>query len=190
MKGNAQIVGVLNQRLAEKLTTIRMYMVHAEMCANRGLEKLHQTFQTLAIDELEHAETLIEHILFLEGTPTVSTLNTMTIGANVADMVLADKDAEMGAINGYNDTIAAAVKADDNGTRERIAKILLDEERHVDWAEAQRELIAQMGLQHYLTNQASGTTTSWKRGTAFLPSRGLRLPRHRASRSPREVELI
>jgi bacterioferritin len=154
MKGNAQILGVLNQRLAEELTAISMYMVHAEMCANWHFEKLHQAFQKLAIDEMKHAETLIEHILFLEGTPTVSTLNAMKIGANVADMILADEDAEMGAIKGYNDTIAAAVKAGDNGTRERIAKILLDEERHVDWAEAQRELIAQMGLQNYLANQA------------------------------------
>jgi bacterioferritin len=190
MRGNAQIVGVLNQRLAEEVTAIRMYMFHAEMCANRGFEKLHRTFRTLAIDEMKHAETLIEHVLSLEGTPTVSTLNAMKIGANVADMILADEDADMGAINGDNDAIAAAVKAGDNGTHERFAKILLDEERHVDWAEAQRELIAQMGLQNYLANQAAGTTTSWTRGTAFPPSRGSRLPRHRASRSLREVERI
>jgi bacterioferritin len=153
MKGNAQIVGVLNERLAEELTAISRYMVHSEMCANWGFEKLHQAFQKLAIDEMKHAELLIGHILFLEGTPTVSKLNDMKIGANVADMIMADEDAEMGAIKGYNDTIAAAVTAGDDGTRELSAKILLDEERHVDWAESQRELIAQMGLQNYLANQ-------------------------------------
>jgi bacterioferritin len=154
MKGNSQILTLLNDRLAEELTAISMYMVHSEMCANWGFGKLHQAFQKLAIDEMKHAELLIGHILFLEGTPTVSKLNHMKIGANVADMIMADEDAEMGAIKGYNATIAAAVKAGDNGTRERIAKILLDEERHVDWAEGQRELIAQMGLQNYLANQA------------------------------------
>jgi bacterioferritin len=154
MKGNAHIVGVLNERLAEELTAISMYMVHSEMCANWGFEKLHQAFQKIAVDEMKHAETLIGHILFLEGTPTVSKLNGMKIGANVADMIMADEDSEMGAIKGYNDTIAAAVAAGDNGTRERIATILLDEERHIDWVEAQRELIAQVGLQNYLANQA------------------------------------
>jgi bacterioferritin len=154
VKGNAQILGVLNERLAEELTSISRYMVHAEMCANWGFGKLHQAFQKLAMDEMKHAEVLIGHILFLEGTPTVSRLNDMKIGTNVTDMIVADEDAELGAIKGYNDTIAAAVTVSDNGTRERIAKILLDEERHVDWVEAQRDQIAQMGLPNYLANQA------------------------------------
>jgi len=154
MKGNPQILKVLNERLAEELTAISMYMVHSEMCANWGLEKLHQAFEKQAIDEMKHAEMLIGRILFLEGSPTVSKLNHMKIGANVTDMIVADEDAESGAIKNYNETIAAAVKAGDNGTRELIAKILLDEERHVDWAETQRELIAQMGLQNYVANQA------------------------------------
>jgi bacterioferritin len=86
--------------------------------------------------------------------PTVSKINPLKIAANVSDMVLADQDAEAGAIKSYNETIAASVAAGDNGTREMIAKILLDEERHIDWAEMQRELIGQMGLQNYLANQA------------------------------------
>ena len=154
MKGNAQIIGGLNERLAEELTAISQYMVHSEMCANWGLGKLHQAFEKQARDEMKHAETLIGRILFLEGTPTVSKLNQMKIGANVTEMLSADEDSEMIAIKGYNDTIAAAVKAGDDGTRELSAKILLDEERHVDWAESQRELMAQMGLQNYLANQA------------------------------------
>jgi bacterioferritin len=154
MKGNSQILKLLNDRLAEELTVISKYMVHSEMCANWGLGKLHQAFEQQAHDEMKHAEALIGRILFLEGTPTVSKLNQMKIGANVTEMIAADEDAEMGAIKGYNDTIAAAVKAGDDGTRELTAKILLDEERHVDWAETQRELIAQMGLQNYLANQA------------------------------------
>jgi bacterioferritin len=84
----------------------------------------------------------------------VSKLNHLKIAANVPDMVAADEDAESGAIKNYNETIAAAVQLGDNGTREMIAKILLDEERHIDWAETQRELLSQMGLQNYLQSQA------------------------------------
>ena len=153
MKGNPQILKVLNDRLAEELTAISMYMVHSEMCANWGFQKLHEAFEKQAIDEMKHAEVLIGRILFLEGMPTVSKLNRMNIAATVQDMVQADEDAETGAIKAYNDTIAAAVQLGDNGTREMIAKILQDEERHVDWAEVQREQIAQMGLQNYLANQ-------------------------------------
>lgn len=154
MKGNAKILQLLNDRLAEELTAISMYMVHSEMCANWGFEKLHGAFEKQAMDEMKHAEKLIGRILFLEGAPSVSKLNHMKIGVTVQDMVLADEDAEAGAIKAYNDTIAAAVQAGDNGTREMIAGILQDEERHIDWAEMQRDQIDQMGLQNYLANQA------------------------------------
>ena len=153
MKGNSQILKHLNARLAEELTAISMYMVHSEMCANWGFGKLHEAFEKQAIDEMKHAEMLIGRILFLEGSPTVTNLNRMKIGTTVEEMLVSDEDAETGAIKAYNETIAAAVQAGDNGTRELIAKILLDEERHVDWAETQRELVTQMGLQNYLATR-------------------------------------
>ena len=153
MKGNSEILALLNERLSEELTAISLYMVHSEMCANWGYDKLHEAIEKQAIDEMKHAEILIGRILFLDGTPTVSKLQHMNIGATVEEMVTAGKDAETGAIKAYNDTIAAAVTHGDNGTRELVAKILLDEERHVDWAEMQRELIKQMGLQNYLATR-------------------------------------
>ena len=153
MTGNPQIVQILNARLAEELTAISMYMVHSEMCANWGFGKLHEAFEKQAIDEMKHAEMLIGRILFLEGSPTVTNLNRMKIGTTVEEMLVSDEDAETGAIKAYNETIAAAVQAGDNGTRELVAKILLDEERHVDWADTQRELIKQMGLQNYLATR-------------------------------------
>ena len=153
MKGTRKILALLNERLSEELTAISMYMVHSEMCASWGYDKLHEAFEKLAVDEMKHAEMLIGRILFLEGAPTVSKLQPMTIGATVEEMVKADEDAETGAIKAYNATIAAAVTDADNGTRELVAKILLDEERHVDWAEMQRELIKQMGLQNYLATR-------------------------------------
>jgi len=153
MKGTPEILALLNERLSEELTAISMYMVHSEMCANWGYDKLHEAFEKQAVDEMKHAEMLIGRILFLEGTPTVSKLQHMKIGATVEEMVVSDEDAETDAIKAYNRTIAASVKHGDNGTRELVAKILLDEERHVDWAEMQRELIKQMGLQNYLATR-------------------------------------
>ena len=153
MKGTPEILALLNERLSEELTAISMYMVHSEMCASWGYDKLHEAFEKLAIDEMKHAEMLIGRILFLEGTPTVSKLQPMKVGATIEEMMAADEDAERDAIKAYNATIAAAVAHADNGTRELIAKILLDEERHVDWAEMQRELITQMGLQNYLATR-------------------------------------
>ena len=153
MKGTPEILALLNERLSEELTAISLYMVHSEMCANWGFDKLHEAFEKQAIDEMKHAELLIGRILFLGGTPTVSKLQPIKIGATVEEMVVADEDAELGAIKAYNATIAAAVTHGDNGTRELVAKILLDEERHVDWAEMQRELIKQIGLQNYLATR-------------------------------------
>jgi bacterioferritin len=153
MKGDPKVLELLNDRLAEELTAISQYMVNSEMCANWGYGKLHEAFEKQAIDEMKHAELLIGRILFLEGTPTVSKLNRMNIGATVQAMVEADQDAEVDAIKAYNETIAAVVALGDNGTRDLLAKILHDEERHVDWAEVQREQIGQLGLQNYLANQ-------------------------------------
>jgi bacterioferritin len=154
MKGKREVIAALNARLSEELTSISMYMVHSEMCANWGLEKLHGEIEKQAMDEMKHAELLIGRILFLEGQPTVTKLGPMKIGTTVEEMISTDENAEADAIKGYNETIALAVKLGDNGTRELLAKILIDEERHVDWGETQRELIKQMGLQNYLANQA------------------------------------
>jgi bacterioferritin len=154
MKGNAQVIDILNQRLAEELTAISQYMVHSEMCANWGFGKLHEAIEKQAIDEMKHAEILIGRILFLDGVPTVSKLHKMVIGKTVEEIVTADENAEVDAVKAYNESIAAAAKAGDNASAEMLKKILLDEERHVDWGETQRELIRQVGLQNYLATQA------------------------------------
>jgi bacterioferritin len=153
MKGDTKILQMLNDRLAEELTAISTYMVHSEMCSNWGYDKLHEAFEKQAIDEMKHAEALIGRILFLDGTPLVSKLNKMKIGSTVEQMLAFDREDEADAIKAYNESIAIAVQAGDNGTRELLHKILLDEERHVDWAESQRDLAAQMGMQIYLTTK-------------------------------------
>jgi bacterioferritin len=153
MKGHANVIAKLNELLADELTAINQYMVHAEMCSNWGYRKLHEAFEKQARDEMHHAEWLIERILFLEGEPTVSRLNPMQIGKTVVDMLSADQAAETAAIKAYNDGMRLAVDAGDNGTRELLARIVQDEERHVDWAEQQRDQVAQMGLENYLATQ-------------------------------------
>jgi bacterioferritin len=156
VKGNDQILSTLNELLADELTAISQYMVHSEMCDNWGYDKLHNAIESQAIDEMHHAEWLIGRIIFLEGTPVVSKLNPMKIGTTVADMVAYDEEAELGAIRAYNAGIRLAHEVNDQGTVELLTRILKMEEGHVDWNECQRDQIAQMGMENYLTMQSSG----------------------------------
>jgi len=153
MKGNEKIIEHLNARLAEELTAVNQYMVHAEMCGNWKYKRLDETIQKRAIAEMKHAEKLIARILFLEGLPIVSDLNQIYIGAEVPKMHEYDRGAEEVAIRGYNETIRLAVEVGDNNTRELIESILKDEEDHIDWIEAQLDQIKQIGLQNYLAEQ-------------------------------------
>ena len=153
MKGNEKIIALLNEFLADELTAISQYMVHSEMCANWEYGKLHEAVEKRAIDEMKHAEKLIGRIIFLEGAPTVSKLNKIAIGANVDDQLKNDRAAEDGAIKAYKDGIRLCLELGDNGTRELIDSNLKDEERHIDWLEAQLDQISQMGLQNYLLAQ-------------------------------------
>jgi bacterioferritin len=153
MKGNEKIIAVLNDFLADELTAISQYMVHSEMCANWGYEKLHQAVEKRAIGEMKHAEKLIARILFLEGQPVVSNLNKMEIGATVEAQIKHDLAAEAGAIQAYNDGIRLCLELGDNGSRELIEDNLEDEEEHLDWLETQLDQINQMSLQNYLLAQ-------------------------------------
>ena len=158
MKGNDKVIAVLNQLLADELTAISQYMVHSEMCANWGYEKLHQAVEHQALDEMHHAEWLIQRIIFFEGAPIVSKLNPMKIGKNVLEIVTIDQADELDAIRAYNAAIRLAQEVDDQATADLLRKILLMEEGHVDWAEQQSDQIEQMGLATYLSNQTQGAS--------------------------------
>ncbi|MCO5246698.1 MAG: bacterioferritin, partial [Anaerolineae bacterium] len=132
MKGNDKLVVVLNQLLADELTAISQYMVHSEMCANWGYEKLHKAIEGQAHDEMHHAEWLIRRIIFLEGVPTVSKLNPMTIGKSVVEMVSADQRDERSAIQSYNSAVALAHDVSDQATADLLLTILKMEEGHED----------------------------------------------------------
>ena len=154
MKGNQKLLDVLNDLLADELTAINQYMVHAEMCDNWGYEKLHKSIEKQAIDEMHHAEWLIQRIIFLEGTPIVSKLKLIKIGKTVKDMIYNDQDAEVDAVKAYNNAITLAREVSDQATADLLLKILNMEEGHVDWAEMQRDQIEQMGLENYLSIQS------------------------------------
>ena len=153
MKGNEQIIQHLNHRLAEELTGINQYFVHAEMTENWNYEKLSDPIKKRSIVEMRHAESLIERILFLEGTPIVSKLNEIRIGPDVQAMHRNDLDLELGAAKNYNESIKLCAELGDDGTKKLLESILKDEEEHIDWLEAQLDQVDQTGIQNYLSQQ-------------------------------------
>lgn len=150
MKGHPEVIQSLQERLSEELAAILQYIVHAEMAENWGFKALARHLKANAIREMRHAEKLIERILFLEGFPEVSRIGEIRIGKTVEEFLFNDYEGELQAVKGYNETMELAQSQGDNGTRGMVAEILKDEEAHVDWLEAQRELLAQMGLPNYL----------------------------------------
>ncbi|MFN3982608.1 MAG: bacterioferritin [Caldilinea sp.] len=159
MKGNAKLITVLNQLLADELTAISQYMVHSEMCDNWGYERLHKAIERQARDEMHHAEWLIRRILFLEGAPVVDKLNPIKIGQNVLEIVSNDQADEIAAMRAYNSAIGLAHEVADQSTADLLTEILKMEEGHADWAEVQRAQIEQMGIENYLTNQTAGAAS-------------------------------
>ena len=155
MKGNEKLIDTLNSLLADELTAINQYMVHSEMCDNWGYEKLHQHFEKRAIDEMKHTEKLIGRILFLEGTPIVSNLRRINIGADIVKELANDHAAEVDAIKAYNEAIKLAGEVNDFATREILERILEEEDRHIDDIEELQDQIEQMTLSIFLTTQVS-----------------------------------
>ena len=153
MKGNAKLIETLNALLSDELSAINQYIVHSEMCANWGYEKLHNHFEKRAIDEMKHAEKLIARILFLEGMPIVSNIHGIKIGSDVPKQLASDHAAEEGAIVAYNAAILLAGEVKDFATREILEDILNDEDRHIDKIEELQDQIAQMTLPMFLSIQ-------------------------------------
>ncbi|MBU5405049.1 bacterioferritin [Paraeggerthella hongkongensis] len=153
MKGNQELIQALNDLLAGELTAVNQYMVHAEMCEDWGYEKLHARFEKRAIAEMKHAEMLIGRILFLEGTPIVSNLNEIKIGATVPQQIDNDHAAEIDTVRDYNEAIVLAGQVLDYATRDMLMSILQDEDSHVDELEDLQDQIEQMSLQIFLSTQ-------------------------------------
>ena len=153
MKGNDEVLRLLNELLTNELTAINQYFIHSKMCANWGFELLGKKIRLESIDEMKHADEVITRILFLEGVPNLQRLNKLKVGETVREQFECDLQLEYGAIKFLNDGIDAARKAGDNGTEDLMKRILVGEEVHTDWLESQLELIKQIGEQNYLAQQ-------------------------------------
>jgi len=153
MKGDPKVIEILNEVLTAELTAINQYFVHAEMCENWGYQRLLHIIRKESIEEMKHAEKLIERVLFLDGVPNVQRLWNIRIGENVEEIFRADLALELEALPRLNQGIETCRELGDNNSRHLLEEILQDEEEHVDWLEAQLTLIEQVGLQAYLAEQ-------------------------------------
>ena len=155
MRGNAEVIAQLNKALKEELTAINQYFLHAEMCHNWGYHRIGKYIKKQSIDEMKHAEQLIERILFLDGTPKMEYLD-LNIGANVKAQIEADLKLEVNAVAMYNKAIQVSRDAKDDQSRELFSILLKDEEEHIDWLDAQLHQIKELGYERYLSLQVEG----------------------------------
>jgi bacterioferritin len=153
MKGNPEVLTFLQEVLTAELTAINQYFLHAEMCANWGYPRLYKHTRKESIEEMRHAEVVLERILFFDGAPNVGDMFKLRIGKNVKEQLTNDLALELEAIPRLNQAIAKAVEVGDNGSRDLFEKILADEEEHVDYLEAQLHVIEEIGLDNYLSRQ-------------------------------------
>jgi bacterioferritin len=153
MKGNDEVLTLLNNLLTNELTAINQYFIHAKMCENWGFERLAHKVREESIDEMRHADQVITRILFLEGVPNLQRLHKLHVGETVKEQLEGDLQLEYTAIGFLNAGIETARKAGDNASEDLFTKILVSEEQHADWLETQLELIRQVGEQNYLSQQ-------------------------------------
>ena len=155
MRGNTEVIAQLNKALKEELTAINQYFLHAEMCHSWGYHKIGAYIKKQSIDEMKHAEKLIERLLFLDATPQMNYLE-LNVGGNVRAQLEADLKLEVNAVGMYNAAVKISRDAGDDVSRELFSFLLKDEELHVDWLEAQLHQIKEIGYERYLSNQAEG----------------------------------
>ena len=156
MKGNEQVIQVLNDVLCAELTGINQYFIHAMMCRNWHYKRLAEHSRKESIEEMQHAQEVIERILYLEGLPNMQKYMKINVGQSVPEQFEFDLQLEYAAVERLNKGVELARAAGDNGTRALLEKILVDEEEHVDWLEAQIAQVKEIGIQNYLAQQIEG----------------------------------
>jgi len=156
MQGSEKVIAALNMTLQEEFTALCQYFIHAEMCQNWKYDNLSKYLKKLSIVEMKHAEKLIEHILFLEGTPNMTGPTQIKVGKTVKEQLENDQQSELSAIKSYNDAVKLARAEGDNGSADLFTANLRDEEEHTDWLEAQLRQIKEVGYERYLSVQVNG----------------------------------
>lgn len=153
MKGNREVIDLLNEVLAGELVAINQYFLHARMCKNWGYLRIAEKVRVESIDEMKHADALIERILFLDGLPNLQRLDKINIGQTVPEQLQSDLELEYRAVKRLNDGVALCREKGDNASEALIRSILVSEEEHVDWLETQLRLIQELGDKAYLAEQ-------------------------------------
>jgi bacterioferritin len=153
VKGNKKVLELLNEVLTGELTSVNQYFLHAKMCKNWGYLRLAEIIRKESIDEMKHADELIERILYLEGVPNLQRLSKVNVGESVPEQLRLDRETEVDAVARLNKGIALCVEVGDNGSRDLLESILTSEEAHLDWLETQLSLVASLGEANYLAQQ-------------------------------------
>ncbi len=156
MKGDDEVIQALNDVLCNELTGINQYFIHAMMCKNWGYKRLEKHAYEESIEEMKHAQEIMDRILYLEGAPNMQKYMKINVGRTVPEMMKLDLAVEHDAVKRLNRGIALATEKGDNGTRALFEKILVSEEEHIDWLEAQLQQIKDMGAENYLAQQIEG----------------------------------
>jgi bacterioferritin len=153
MHGDKRVIAQLNSALSSELTAIVQYMTQSEMCQNWGYKRLGERTKVRAIEEMKHAEGLIERIIFLDGAPSVDVGLKPQLGSKVRQQMEINLKDEQDAVRQYNEAVKICVEARDEGSKALFERMIQDEERHADFLEAQLHSIKEMGIANYLSQQ-------------------------------------
>jgi bacterioferritin len=156
MKGNEKVIEALNAGLTIELTAINLYFIHSKMCSNWGLNKLAHHYHEESIEEMKHAEEVIDRVLYLEGVPAISRYDVINVGETPEAQIENSLELETKGVATYNEAIQLCIELKDAGSRELMERMVVESEESIDWAEAQQDLIKMMGIENYLAQQVHG----------------------------------
>jgi bacterioferritin len=157
MKGNDQVIEALNAGLTIELTAINQYFIHSKMCRSWGLNKLADHFYAESIEEMKHADEVIDRILFLDGVPEIARYDVIKVGATPKEQIENNMALELNGVAAYNGGIQVCIQVKDSGSRELMERMVVESEESIDWAEAQLDLIKMAGLENYLAQKIGET---------------------------------